>query len=309
MTTRTRTALVTSVVLLALAGCSSGDGATGGDTSAGGAADAGLEAPQQAGGAGGEVAVAADGAADGQQVVVTARAILTADDPVAAARDVVALVERLDGRVDAQRVRAGGGDDDPGDAELTVRVPSSAMATISDDLGEIARVGEFSQSSEDVTGAAQDLDARITAAELSVERMQDLLGRAPSTTEVISAESALTERQASLERLRSERDRLADRVALSTLDVAIYPPDAAPVVAQVGPRSFLDGLATGWTSFVTAVRGLLVVVGVLLPWAVAGGAVVAAVVVVRRRRRTAAPEAPAAPAVAAGSPPPTYGGS
>jgi len=296
MTTRLRTLVATLTVLTVLTGCSAGGSDSGmtADQAAdlavegSGADDGATRADEATGDAQG------DDAPDAQQVVQTARATMVAPDPVAAARDVVTLVVRLDGRVDARYERSGAGDDDPGSATLTLRVPSTAMAGLPDDLADIGTVREYQVETENVTTAAQDLDARITATELSVERMAALLARASSNSEIIEVESALTERQANLERLRSERARLADLVALSTVDVEIYAPEQAPEpVVEPTPPTFLDGLDTGWTAFVAAVRGVLVAVGVLLPWLVAAGLVGAGVLVWRRRRSVGA-QAPGA---------------
>lgn len=273
-----RAALVLTLAALALAGCSASDG--GASEPAG---DVGAPAD-------GALAMAAeqgvqDGADDGtgtaQQVVQTAHVTMLAPDPVAAAHDVVALVERAGGRVDARSERSGDGGGDAGSAELTVRVPADAMTTLADDLREIADVREFQLETEDVTTAAKDLDARVAATELSVARMSDLLARATTNADVIAAEEALTERQATLEQLRAQRAHIADRVALSTVVIVLYAPDEAP--AQARPATFVDGLGTGWASFTAAVRGALVVLGVLLPWIAAAGLVVAVVLVAQRR--------------------------
>ncbi|WP_177199781.1 DUF4349 domain-containing protein [Cellulomonas sp. KH9] len=217
-------------------------------------------------------------------MVQTARAAVSAPDPVDAAQDVAALAARLEGRVDARYERSAAGEHDPGSASLTVRVPAGAMDGFRTGLAGIGDVLEFQVATEDVTGAAQDLDARITATELSVARMSDLLGRAASSSEIIEAEQALTDRQANLEGLRSERARLADRVALSTVDVEIVAPVHAQEALVARPATFLDGLDTGWTAFVATVRGVLVVLGVLLPWLVVAGLAATAVLLWRRRR-------------------------
>ena len=291
-TRRTRTLVATVAVLAALTACSAG-GSSDGAADQGAADDvAALSAEGGRAEGGDDTAQDADGE-DGQQVVQTARATMTAPDPVAAARQVVVLVARLEGRVDARYERSGSGQGDPGNASLTLRVPSRSMADLPEDLGEIGEVREFLVETENVTNAAEDLDARIAATELSVERMSGLLGRASTTSEIIEAESALTDRQANLERLRSERARLADRVALSTVDVEIYAPERAPEPVDESPATFLDGLETGWAAFTATVRGFLVVVGVLLPWLVLGALVAAVVVVARRRRRGALTSTPA----------------
>ncbi|MBO3088661.1 DUF4349 domain-containing protein [Cellulomonas dongxiuzhuiae] len=301
MTTRTRTLVATLAVLAALTGCSADRSSDSGMTAAEAAADDAAALSAAGDGGGREQDTAADTGED-QQVVQTARATMTAPDPVAAAREVVTLVARLDGRVDARYERSGRGEHDTGSATLTVRVPSSAMASLPEDLGEIGEVEEYLVETENVTNAAQDLDARITATELSVERMSALLASAATNRDIIEAEGALTERQAELERLRSERARLADRVALSTVDVEIYTPEQAPEALVEEPATFLDGLETGWGAFTATVRGVLVVIGVLLPWLVLGALVGAGVLVWRRRRPAAPTAAPTAPTT-----PPTPG--
>ncbi len=287
MPTRTRTLVIALAVVATLTACSAGDS---------GAADSAAEMMSDGRGASvvdegtnqseAQDGTAADGsgARDAQQVVQTARAAVSAPDPVDAAQDVAALAARLEGRVDARYERSAAGEHDPGSASLTVRVPARAMDGFRTGLAEIGDVLEFQVETETVTNAAQDLDARIAATELSVARMSDLLARASSNSEIIEAEQALTDRQANLERLRSERARLADRVALSTVDVEIYAPERAPVVEEEEPATFLDGLDTGWTAFVATVRGVLVVVGVLLPWLVVVGLAATAVLLWRRRR-------------------------
>lgn len=292
MTTRARTLVASLAVLAALTGCSSGGSgdsavpAEGAYEAGGAPADGGGEALDSG-------ATVSDASADGQQVVQTAQATMTAEDPVAAGREVVALVTRLDGRVDSRYERAPGGEGDPGSASLTVRVPAKEMATLPESLAEIGDVQDYLVETENVTTAAQDLDARIAATELSIERMTALLAKASSNRDLIEAEGALTERQANLERLRSERARLADRVALSTVSVEIWGPSDAPEQLG-GPPTFLDGLETGWNAFTATVRGVLVVIGVLLPWLVVAAVVVGPVLVWRRRRRAARP-GPAAP--------------
>lgn len=285
MTTRTRTLVASLAVLAALTACSAGSGADEAASGPGYDAPAGLaEGGAADGGAAGGDAPRPAAAGDGQQVVQTARVTMTGEDPVAAAREVVTLVTRLDGRVDARYERASGGEGDPGSASLTVRVPSGEMATLPEALGEIGEVQDYLVETENVTSAAQDLDARIAATELSIERMTALLARASTSSDLIEAEGALTERQANLERLRSERTRLADRVALSTVDIEIRGPSDGPERLDDDPPTFLDGLGTGWHAFTATVRTVLVVLGVLLPWLVVAALVVGPVVVWRRRR-------------------------
>jgi len=282
-------------------------GAEGGAGGAGGAAgDAGADAggSAEAGAAGAGAAAAGDVAsgtggvglsaadAGGRQVVTTGEAGLVSPDPRAAADAVVAEVEAAGGRVDARRETAARADEGTeATADLTVRVPADGVTGLLEALDEIGDVDHVDLSSDDVTAAAQDLDARIRAMTLSVARMEDLLDRATTRQEVLEAEGTLTDRQASLEQLQSERARMAEQVALSTLRISIWTPPgtataAEPDPAEDGsPSGFLGGLAAGWSALVTVLGGVVTVLGVLLPWLAVGAAVLAAVLAVRRALR------------------------
>lgn len=283
-------ALVTAGALLTA--CSAG-GDEAGDQ-AGAQSLAGSSGDEQAvaeSDAGSPVASGADTDADARQVVQTGTLRLTVEDPRRAADAVVDLAERSGGRVDSRSEHAAT-EGRAGSATLTIRVPSAEVSATVDALRDLGRIDEIALDAQDVTAAAQDLDARIRGLELSVARMSDLLARTATTEDIVAAENALTERQTRLEELQAQRARLADAVALSTLTVELSGPGVVPA-ASPGPTSFVGGLAVGWQSFVVALRGTLVVLGVLLPWLAFAGAVTALVVAaVRWRRRRSAGDTP-----------------
>ncbi|MEZ0448918.1 DUF4349 domain-containing protein [Cellulomonas sp. ICMP 17802] len=301
----TRLAVAGVLALSAVLTACSGGGADSGTSSADNGSAAGAVGADQGGGTadGAAVEPAASSPDADRQVIQTGDVRMTVKDPRAAADAVVALTEDAGGRVDDRSEHAAT-KDDVGTAELTLRLPADQVSAAVDGLRALGTIDQIDLKSEDVTGAAQDLDARIHALQLSVARMEDLLSRATSNEELIAAENALTERQGNLEQLQSERARLAEKVALSTIHVALYGPDLAPVepvVEPTGPQSFLEGLATGWNALVDLAAGLAIVVGVLLPWLAFGGAVAALVVALvrwnrRRRGDRAVPVGPLAPA-------------
>lgn len=287
--TRPTTALASAAVLvgLLLGGCSSsadsGDGSysdvQGGGGNAGGDT-AGEAADDDASGSSGS-----SGSTNEKRLVVQTGSVwVEADDPIATARSLVAYVEGVSGRVDSRSEQAAS-ETDVAYARLTVRVPADKVSPTIDKLEELGRVSSTDLQVEDVTDAAEDLDARIHALELSVARMETLLQGAASTRELLEAESALSERQADLESLQSERARLQGRVSLSTLDVTISGPGTLESQEKESNDTFLSGLRSGWESLVTTLSVALVVLGAVLPWAAAAGLVVLVVVLVQRRGR------------------------
>jgi hypothetical protein len=278
-------AAAAAISLSVVAGCSGTDSSdsAGGDAGAG----SGVEdvAPDPA-------VPAADVDDEDRQVVTTASASVAVDDPADAAQQVSELVESAGGRVEERSEFAGSGEDDGegASADLVVRVPSDELTGLLADLADVGDVESRSVSRSDVTSTAVDLDARISALQTSVARLQTLIDRAASTGDLLAAEKALSDRQGELESLQSQRALLADQVELSTLEVHLQPSGVAPAG---GPDGFVDGLGTGWRALTSALGAAVVVLGVLLPWLVVAAVVGAAVLVpLRMARRRAAVQVP-----------------
>lgn len=246
-----------------------GDGA-GADA---GGAEAYDEALEQSGSA-------VDPAAAGARMVIqTGWISLVSDDPVATANAVVGIVTASGGRTDNRSVVAASEYQKPS-ASLTVRIPADALDGVLEQISSQGDLLESSISAEDVTLTGQDLDARIEAKELSVERLENLLAGATTSEDIINAEQTLTQRQSELEQLKAERAWLGEQVALSTISVSISLPDDVPVTP---PTGFTGGLSNGWDALTGSLVTMMAVVGYLLPWLVIIGLVVALVVWARRR--------------------------
>ena len=240
-------------------------------------------------------------------MVTTATASLAVEDPADGAQQVSELVESVGGRVDERTEQAASGEDgvEGAVADLVVRVPADALTDVLADLEDLGDVESVSVSRSDVTATAVDLDARISALQTSVARLQALMDGAATTEALLAAEEALSERQEELESLQSQRALLADQVELSTLSVHLEPFGVAPAG---GPDGFLDGLGTGWRALVTALGAAVVVLGILLPWLGVAALVTAGVLVpLRLARRRAAVRAAGAGAAPGIDPPRRWG--
>jgi hypothetical protein len=296
------TALVLSA--LALAGCSAANPSSSTYESGG------VAAPQVQQGTDGSATtdtVKSDTATSAdRQVVETGYATVVVDKPLDAAADAVRITEQAGGRVDGRNEYAPT-EGNAGSATLTLRIPIAALDATLDKLKALGTVQEVSLSSTDVTMQSQDLDARIKALSASVDRLVALLATATDTDNLIALETAISDRQGELESLESQQRYLADQVAMSTLTLNLVSPAEAVVVE---PDNFLSGLAAGWAAFVAFFAGLLVALGVLLPWLVLIAIIVVVIIALvrRSRRRASAPAAaavspaPAAPTPASAAP-------
>ncbi|WP_127794040.1 DUF4349 domain-containing protein [Agromyces sp. LHK192] len=293
MTRRLASAAAAAALLaLLLAGCSAGAGSDSSAPMSGTAEHAPAEPGDGGGSAEGFVATgeaAADeaaGASDADRSVIRTGSIsITVDDPIASADDVADLATGAGGRID-QRTEQPGTDGMTASADLVLRIPVDGLDAVVDDLRELGEVNRIALEASDVTQQREDLDARIEALGASVDRLTALLGQATTTADLIEIESELTTRQAELDSLTQQRDLLVDQVEFSTLSVSLVTEEQAP---DARPDTFLDGLAAGWESLMAFGAGLLVVLGVLLPWigllALVAAIVVGVVLLVARGRR------------------------
>jgi hypothetical protein len=223
----------------------------------------------------------ADAAATDRQVITTGYVTLTVDDPQDAATEAIRITESVGGRVDGRNEYAPV-NGDKGSATLTLRLPADTLTATLDKLKALGEVQEISLSSSDVTMVTQDLDARIKALSASIDRLLGLLATATDTDTLIQLETAISDRQAELESLESQRRYYADQVSLSTVTLNLVTEQIVPVEA---PDTFLSGLQAGWDAFVGFFAGLLVALGVLLPWLIFAAVITVAVIVIVKRTR------------------------
>lgn len=289
------------LAVLTLSGCAAGFGSSDTATDSGGFA-----APEQiyveGVSPGSDGLLGSDGAVSGteREVITTGYVTITVESPRDAAADAIRIVEAAGGRVDGRSEYAPRGGDG-GSASLTLRVPSDDLTKTLAALRELGDVQEVSLNSSDVTMESRDLDARISALSASVDRLLALLANASDTDTLIQLETAISDRQAQLESLESQRRFLSDQVSLSTIQLNLV---TEQVVPDPEPGDFFSGVVTGWTAFVAFFSGLIVVIGVLVPWLVFGALIAAIILlIVRLRRRKTAPiEAPVSSPIKVTSP-------
>jgi len=197
-----------------------------------------------------------------ESIITTAYAFLTGDDPAAVADEVEKRSTAAQGKIDGRSAYS----DNDGkitSVSLTVRIPAAEIDSFLTGLDEIATVHSLSQNSTDVTLTVTDYDARISALESSIARFTALQKSATTTQDLIEIESALADRQAQLEQLRSEMRYYSDQIALSTVQVDIGLPDSAtdPI-----PDNFWGGIVAGWYGLLAFFGGTLVAIGMVIPW-------------------------------------------
>ena len=121
----------------------------------------------------------------------------------------------------------------------------------------LGRLTAQSQGTEDVTNQIIDVDARVTTARASLNRMREFLTKATTVAEAAAAETEVTRRETELEQLLAQQSSLTGRVAMVTVTLLITRP-LSPVTPPAKPPSVVDALRNGGRVTWTIIHGLLV---------------------------------------------------
>jgi Ca-activated chloride channel homolog len=223
-----------------------------------------------------------------RDIVTTGSVQMVVTEPTQVADRLVSAVTDAGGRVDSRSQQSGSSSPT---VNLVVRIPADKLDGLLADAKKLGAIESMSIRHTDVTSQRVDLDARTEALQTSVNRLLQLMGRAGNVADLLAAESSLTQRQAELDSLRAQRAALGDQISYATINVNL---SAKPTVTHGG---FLGALERGWQSLLSAVHGVVMAVGFLIPWIpVLAVLAVVIVLVVRRKpfRRSASADASSA---------------
>ena len=149
--------------------------------------------------------------------------------------DVVALSDRHGGQIYERDINIA--DDRSSTASFVIKLPPKEVESAIADLDAIGTRRTASQGTEDVTSQVVDIDARLTTAQASLDRVRKLLETATDLGDVLSLESQLTERETLVEQYQAMKRALSERVSLATLRVqlTLSPEPAAKAVVPPKP--------------------------------------------------------------------------
>jgi anti-sigma factor RsiW len=148
----------------------------------------------------------------------------------------------------------------PGDGarKLTanLRVPAAQLDAALAELKKLGRVESESQSGQDVTAQYVDLEARLSNARNTEQRLLDLLRqRTGKLSDVLEVETELSRVREEIDRMEGERRLLSKQVEYATLSATIAEEFKAP--AQALPNSlgtrFRNAAVDGYQSVVNFV--------------------------------------------------------
>lgn len=232
------------------------------------------------------------GAAQGRTILRSASIELTVTSARTSAADAAQIAQDLGGTVESQSLASEGTTAEL--ADLTLRVPAERLDEAVAELASLGDVRTESRSADDVTEATVDLEARVEALAASVARLTELMAGADTTSELIEAESALSQRQQELDGLNAQLDSLKGQAEMASVWVSLRESSALP---GGGPQTFWDAILLGFTSIGSFAVGLAIALGVALPWLVLVALIALAIIVpiLRRKRRARTDSSPEKP--------------
>ncbi|MFF4729414.1 DUF4349 domain-containing protein [Streptomyces mirabilis] len=308
-----RTGPVLAGILLAAALAVTGCGAAGGgsDSSADKAAAPGAENARQ--GAADGVASGAGGAkstnpskATGTSVPAGSHIIRTASLTLQVKDVPKALDSARTAAVDAggyvgneTTTRDGGGRER---TRAVLRVPTDRYDAVLSSLEGTGKVVERTAKAEDVTDQVVDVESRVKSQRVSVARVRELMDRATKLSDVVALEGELSTRESDLDALLAQQASLKDRTGLATITLSLSETPLKKAVKKSDTPGFVDALTGGWDAFVTMLRWIAVVFGVVLPFLLSAGLLLALWLRLARTGQPRRPAAEAAPASAGSLP-------
>lgn len=173
-------------------------------------------------------------------------------------------------------------------ASLTLRVPEEKLDAFLQGAGELGRVISQTETAQDVTASYQDIAARLATQQAKMERLQALMSETATLSELLELESAIADTQFTLDSLQSQLNQTDDQVAYATVDISLREESSADAVTtrelSLGER-LLAGLKTGWGTFWSFCKDMLVFLSATLPYLVALTVIVIPARIIIRKKR------------------------
>ncbi|MFJ8027037.1 DUF4349 domain-containing protein [Streptomyces sp. NPDC096311] len=200
---------------------------------------------------------------------------------------------------DETTTRDGGGRER---TRAVLRVPTDRYDAVLSALEGTGKVVERTAKAQDVTDQVVDVESRVTSQRVSVARVRELMDRATKLSDVVALEGELSTRESDLDALLAQQASLKDRTGLATLTLSLSETPLKDAAKKSDAPGFLDALTGGWDAFVTMLRWIAVVFGVVLPFLLSAGLLLALWLRLARTGQPRRPGAEAAPASAGSLP-------
>jgi len=199
-------------------------------------------------------------------VVHTAELRVTAYNFNTVRTDLDRILIQFSGHVAQLNVTSPGGE--ARNLSATLRIPSAQLEAALAELRKLGRVDGESQQGEEVTKQSVDLEARLSNARHTEQRLTQILAtRTGKLSDVLEVEQKLSEIRGEIERAEAEQKSLNNRISFATVSLVVAEDYRAPLTGATAVPSIstrlsnaaVDGLHTAFDGVIGLLRFLLVV--------------------------------------------------
>lgn len=171
-------------------------------------------------------------------------------------------------------------------ADFVLRVPTDQYESLTANLDTLGAVTYLTTTSENVSSQYADIESRLNALRVKEERILALLEQATTMEDIIYLEEKLSDVIYQIESYTTNRNYLDSQVNYSTINLTLVE------VEQIHPDStaaaFSEKLISSFTgsikSLAEAVKALIIVLVILVPWLAVLAIIGVPIFIVIRRR-------------------------
>lgn len=169
-------------------------------------------------------------------------------------------------------------------ANLTIRIPESALNGFLQNMSEIGNVVRRSDSVEDVTLTYVDMESRRDTLKAEQARLLELLEQAETVEDMIALEERLSDVRYYLESMESKLRTIDNRVDYSTVQLNLSEvKELTPVEEKTDLQRITEGFADSLKDIGNGIKESAIWFVIHIPYLVIWAAVIAALVLVLRK--------------------------
>ena len=193
-----------------------------------------------------------------KKTIFTATISLEVKEYSAAVDKVSSIASRYGGYVSNTSMNNEGAERKSG--YVMVRVPEKDFAAAIAELEKVGEVKDKNVSGEEVTEQYIDLEARLNNLKLEEQRYIEIMKKTEKVEDMLAIEKELSRVRGDIESMQGQLNFLKNRVDLATITVNLTEPEVV-----VHESKFMQAINAAIEGFLATIRGMIILVGYLLP--------------------------------------------
>lgn len=155
--------------------------------------------------------------------------------------------------------------------EIGIRVPAGKSSGILTTIRKMGRIDRENSTADDITEEYVDLDARLKNAQATEIRLKELYQRAGKISDVLVVEKELTRVRGEIEVFMARKRNWDLQTEMVTINLNLYESGASLPSSGRFWGPIRSGFGDGVEGFAKSLQGLIIFLGLALPWALGGG--------------------------------------